>query len=194
MKDVFDKELKSKLENKKIYNYIENNKLKIKQIMNEYTNYIHKIVKNHSLNLTTEDVEEITLDVFLTLWRNTSKLDINSSLPAYIRGITKNLIKLKYREIKIADNIDDYEDTIIDFSNIEIVLSNNEKYAIVMDELNKIKKEDKNIFISYYNDEIKIKELSKIYNMSESKIKSKLFRVRKMINKKLKERGYGING
>ena len=194
MKDVFDKELKSKLENKKIYNYIENNKLKIKQIMNEYTNYIHKIVKNHSLNLTTEDVEEITLDVFLTLWRNTSKLDINSSLPAYIRGVTKNLIKLKYREIKIADNIDDYEDTIIDFSNIEIVLSNNEKYAIVMDELNKIKKEDKNIFISYYNDEIKIKELSKIYNMSESKIKSKLFRVRKMINKKLKERGYGING
>lgn len=194
MKDVFDKELKSKLENKKIYNYIENNKLKIKQIMNEYTNYIHKIVKNNSLNLTTEDVEEITLDVFLTLWRNTSKLDINSSLPAYIGGITKNLIKLKYREIKIADNIDDYEDTIIDFSNIEIVLSNNEKYAIVMDELNKIKKEDKNIFISYYNDEIKIKELSKIYNMSESKIKSKLFRVRKMINKKLKERGYGING
>lgn len=162
--------------------------------MDEYTNYIYKIIKNNTLRLTTEDIEEITLDVFLTLWRNTSKLEVNSSMSSYIAGITRNLIRLKYRELKMADNIDDYEDKIIDLSNIEIVLLNNEKYIIIMEELYKIKKEDKDIFISYYNDEIKIKELSKIYNMSESKIKSKLFRVRKRLNKRLKERGYGING
>lgn len=182
------------MEYRRIYDYIKGDKLEIEQIMNEYTNYIYKIIKNNALILTTEDIEEITLDVFLTLWRNTSKLDVNSSMSAYIAGITRNLIRLKYRELKIADNIDDYQDKIIDLSNIELVLLNNEKYIIIMEELRKIKKEDKDIFISYYNDEIKIKELSKIYNMSESKIKSKLFRVRKKLNKKLKERGYGING
>lgn len=182
------------MEYRRIYDYIKDDKLDIEQIMNEYTNYIYKIIKNYSLILATEDVEEITLDVFLTLWKNISKLEVNRSMSAYIAGITKNLIKLKYRKIKITDNIDDYEDKIIDLSNIEIVLSNNEKYTIIMEELSKIKKEDKDIFISYYNDEIKIKELSRIYNMSESKIKSKLFRVRKKLNKKLKERGYGING
>lgn len=194
MKDIFNKEFKSKLEYRRIYDYIKDDKLEIERIMNEYTNYIYKIIKNYSLILTTEDIEEITLDVFLTLWRNISKLEVNSSMSAYIAGITKNLIRLKYREIKFADNIDDYEGKIIDLSNIEIVLSNNEKYIIIMEELSKMKKEDKDIFISYYNDEIKIKELSIIYNMSESKIKSKLFRIRKKLNKKLKERGYGING
>ncbi|MCI9063674.1 MAG: sigma-70 family RNA polymerase sigma factor, partial [Clostridia bacterium] len=142
---------------------------------------------------TIEKVEEITLDVFLTLWKNTSKLDTNSIMSAYIAGITKNLIKLKYRKIKFLDNIDDYEDKIVDLSNIEMVLSNNEKYMIIMEELRNLKSEDKEVFISYYNNEIKIKDLSKIYNMSESKIKSKLYRVRKKLNKKLKERGYGIN-
>ena len=143
------------MEYRRIYDYIKDDKLKIEQVMDEYTNYIYKIIKNNTLRLTTEDIEEITLDVFLTLWRNTSKLEVNSSMSSYIAGITRNLIRLKYRELKMADNIDDYEDKIIDLSNIEIVLLNNEKYIIIMEELYKIKKEDKDIFISYYNEYVR---------------------------------------
>ena len=60
-------------------------------------------------------------------------------------------------------------------------------------ELEKIKQEDKEIFIEYYYDDKNIKEISKKFNMTESKVKSKLFRVRKRLNKILKKRGYSSN-
>ena len=60
-------------------------------------------------------------------------------------------------------------------------------------ELEKIKPEEKDIFISYYYDDNSIKEISNKLNISESKVKVKLFRIRKRINKVLKERGYGSN-
>lgn len=195
MKDIFEKEFRSKLkvENEKIYTYIENNKLQMKKIMETYNNYISTIIRNSHINLSNEDIEEVILDVFLTLWKNQNKLDINKSMSAYISGITKNLIKYKYRQCKITKNIEEYEEKLIDNSNIEITLLQNEKQKIISEELEKIKQEDKEIFIEYYYDDKNIKEISKKFNMTESKVKSKLFRVRKRLNKILKKRGYSSN-
>ena len=132
MKDIFEKEFRSKLkvENEKIYTYIENNKLQMEKIMETYNNYISTIIRNSHINLSNEDVEEVILDVFLTLWKNQNKLDINKSMSAYISGITKNLIKYKYRQCKITQNIEEYEEKLIDNSNIEITLLQNEKQKI----------------------------------------------------------------
>ena len=95
MKDIFEKEFRSKLkvENEKIYTYIENNKLQMEKIMETYNNYISTIIRNSHINLSNEDVEKVILDVFLTLWKNQNKLDINKSMSAYISGITKNYIR-----------------------------------------------------------------------------------------------------
>lgn len=182
-----------KVENEKIYTYIENSKLQMEKIMEKYNNYISTIIRNSYMKLPNEDVEEIVLDVFFTLWKNQNKLDINKSMAAYISGITKNLIKYKYRQCKIELNIEEYEERLMDNSNIEIFLLKNERQNAISEELEKLKQEDKEIFIQYYYDDKSIKELSKIFNMSESKVKSKLFRVRKRLNKILKKRGYSSN-
>lgn len=182
-----------KVEDRKIYTYIENNKLQMEQIMENYSNYISTIIRNSYIELSSEDVEEVLLDVFLTLWKNQEKLDINKSMSAYISGITKNLIKYKYRQCKENQNIEEYEEKLIDSLNIEIMILQNERQNVIAEELEKIKQEDKEIFIEYYYDDKSIKQISKIFNMSESKIKSKLFRVRKRLNKALKKRGYSSN-
>ena len=83
------------MNNQKIYNYIDDNKLDIQMVMNDYTNYIFSIIRNDYINFSDEDIEEIVLDVFFTLWNNQSKLDINKKMSSYIAGITKNLIKKK---------------------------------------------------------------------------------------------------
>ena len=181
------------MNNKKIYNYMDGKILNIELAMKDYNKYIYKIIKNQYNNFSDEDIEEIILDVFLTLWKNQNKLDINKSMSAYISGITKNLIKYKYRQCKITQNIEEYEEKLIDNSNIEITLLQNEKQKIISEELEKIKQEDKEIFIEYYYDDKNIKEISKKFNMTESKVKSKLFRVRKRLNKILKKRGYSSN-
>ena len=181
------------VKNRKIYNYMSNNILNMEDIMNDYTNYIYTIIRNSYVNLPNEDVEEIVLDVFLTIWNNQNKLDINKKLSSYIVGITRNLIKKKYRNYTTNDNIEDYEDQLVDLTNIELIFSENEKQKVILNELEKMKNEDKEIFIQYYYGERKINEIAKMFNISESKVKSKLFRIRKKLKKVLNGRGYGTN-
>ena len=189
------KEFRSKLKMKdaKIYSYIINNELKMEEIIQEYTNYIYTIIKNYNTNLSNEDIEEITLDVFFTLWKNQFKLDINKSLSSYIGGITKNLIKYKCRQNKLALNIDDFDGELQDFNNIELFLIQDEKKQIIKKELEKIKIEERQVFIMYYYNNTSIKEISKQLNISNSKVKIILFRTRKRIKRALKERGYDSN-
>ena len=86
--------------------------LNIELAMKDYNNYIYKIIKNKYNNFSDEDIEEIILDVFLTLWNNQNKLDINQKMSSYIAGITKNLIKKKYRTNNNDENIEDYVQAI----------------------------------------------------------------------------------
>ena len=122
------------MNNNKIFSYISDNKLDIEKVMDEYSNYVYVIIKNSYTNFSNEDIEEIALDVFLTLWNNQNRLNYNKKLSSYIAGITRNLIKKKYRDIINTDNIEDYEMILSDIENIE---------------LNFIHKENLRIFSSY---------------------------------------------
>ena len=179
--------------NKKIYTYIDDNQLKMEEIMKDYTNYISTIIRNYNTNLSNEDIEEIILDVFLTLWKNQTKLDINKYLSSYIAGITKNLIKYKSRKNKIELNIDDYEGELLNLTNIELFLIQDEKKKIIANQLESIKPKEKDIFILYYYNDMSVKEISRILNISSSNVKIILFRIRKKLNKALKDRGYSSN-
>ena len=177
----------------KIYNYFNGNKLLVEKIVNDFSNYIYAIIRNSNLALLDEDIEEVVSDVVLAIWRNKDKLDLNKDILPYIAGVTKNLIKKKYRDTKIFENIADYEDTLIEKDNIELDFIQYERNESIIKQLDKLKKEDKTIFILYYYNEENIKDIANEMNMSESKVKSKLFRVRKKLKKYLKERGYNSN-
>lgn len=177
------------IKNRKIDNYFKNDILQIENLMDDYTNYILTIIKNFSINLSEEDAEEILLDVFLALWNNQEKLVRDCNMSAYIAGITKNLIKKKYKKLKNVENIEDYDEKLISLDNIELVFSENEKNRDILEEINKMDEDDKEIFIAYYYEEKRIKEIAIMFNFSEAKVKSRLFRIRKKLKKILKERG-----
>ena len=158
----------------------------------EYENNKEKI--NNTLNNELEDEEEIILDVYLTLWNNKDKLDINKSMTSYIAGITKNLILKKARQQKFLENIEEYQEKLANIQNIELDYVESQKNKIIINELEKMKKEDREIFTEYYYEERKIKEISIMFKISESKVKSKLFRIRKKLKNILKEGGYDVNG
>lgn len=169
--------------NKKISSYLTNNTLDIEKVICDYTNYINTIIRNTHVNLPAEDVEEITLDVYLTLWKNQNKLDINKNISSYISGITHNLIKKKYRTYKPSENLDDYENQFADIIDIEINYIESEKNKQIIENLQKLKKEDQEIFIQFYYNEKSIKEIAQTLSMSETKIKAKLFRGRRKLKK-----------
>lgn len=178
------------MKDKKIYDYIRNNELQIEKVLKDYTNYVYTIIRKACSKLPKEDIEEINLDVFLTLWKNQNKLNTNNNMSSYIAGITKNLIKQKYRLIKTSDNILDYEEHLVSTLNIELIHSKNEQNAIIVNELKKLKEEKRSIFILYYYEDKSIKQISSLKKLSESKVKTELFRIRKKLETALKKKGY----
>ncbi len=83
-------------EGKIIKYYKNNNELDIEKIVDEYNNYIHKVIKNMNYyKFSNEDIEEIVADTFFIIWKNREKLDENKMLSSYIAGIVKNLVREK---------------------------------------------------------------------------------------------------
>lgn len=179
--------------NDNIYNYIKNNELEIEAIMKKYNHYIYTIINNLYGMFSKEDEEEMILDVYLTLWKNLEKLDINKSMSAYIAGITKNIILKKARKLKSIENIDEYMEQLESIQNIEIDYAESQKNKFIINELDKMKKQDKEVFLAYYYEGRKIKEIAVLFGMSESKVKSKLFRTRNKLKKILKKGGYDVS-
>lgn len=165
--------------------------MKLEEIINQYTNYLYTTITNMSYgNLSTEDIEEIISDTFFIFWKNKEKFDTNKKLNLYLAGIAKNLIKSKYRKIHINNNIEDYENILIDTYDISYNYEQIEKNRIIEESLNNMSKEDKDMFVLYYYFSKSIKEISKGLNCSEFKIKSRLFRIRKKLKSNLERGGY----
>ena len=171
-----------------ILSFEENGVMNIEMVIETYNSYIYKILKN---SISKEDIEEILTDVFMIFWKNYKKLDRNTEVKPYLVGITKNLILKKYREYSIDfENIELYENDIVYNMNIEELVENKEESKIISDSLINMKDTERKAFIMFYYNQKKIKEISKTLKISEANVKIILHRARKIIKKKLIERGY----
>ena len=177
-----------------IYMYIKDNVLDIDKIIDDFSGYLYTVIQNAG-NFIKEDIEEIISDTYLILWNNQYKLDLDKKLSSYLVGIVKNLIKQKYKIFNNSyDNIESYEDILITNEGLDVVIENNEVNRKIIELLNKLKEDDKEIFYEYYFYSRKIKEIAIENNISESKVKIILHRTRNKLRKELLKGGYSLNG
>ncbi len=178
-------------DSKTIKEFEEANKLDIEKIIKTYNSYLYTIIKKSISN--PEEIEEILSDVFLTLWKNRKILQKDVNVKSYLVGITKNLIKKRYRYYNIEymmESIEDLEDKIeakFDFSNL---IENREKSKIIEESLSEMKYQERQIFDMFYYQNKRINDIARILNISVTKVKVTLYRLRKILKKKFKERGY----
>ena len=96
-----------------IEKYIINGKFDLDKIVDDYSSYVRTIINNAvGNNLNAEDKEEILLDAFFILWKNYNDNKKIYALDSYIAGITRNLIKEKFRKLHYTVDISDYENII----------------------------------------------------------------------------------
>lgn len=177
-----------------IYMYIKEDVLDIDKIVEDFSGYLYTIIQNAG-NFIKEDIEEIISDTYLILWNNQYKLDLDKKLSSYLVGIVKNLIKQKYKVFNNSyENIESYEDVLITNEGLDVVIENNEVNRKIIELLNKLKEDDKEIFYEYYFYSRKIKEIAIENNISESKVKIILHRTRNKLRKELLKGGYSLNG
>lgn len=176
-------------ERKQIKKFIKDNELDLERIIDEYSAYVYKIIKNMAI-LSDEDTEEIVSDTFFILWKNKEKLNEEKLLSSYIAGIVRNLVKEKARVININVDISNYENVIQDYSKIDMLCEQREKISIIERTVKNMKEDDIFIFNCYYYSSMKINEIANILNISEFNVKSRLYRIRKKAKKELLKGGY----
>ena len=171
--------------------YLENGKVNIDKILDDFYGYIYVVVRNSvSILLTDEDIEEIISDVFVAIWKNGENLLNTTALKPYLAGIAKNIIKNKYRKNELNFSISEYEEKLIDNSNLEKQAEEKEQNKIIRNTLKTLKMEEYKAFIMFYYESKTIKQIAKELNCTTGKIKVILHRVRKIIKKKLEDGGY----
>lgn len=173
---------------KQLEYYYKNNEFDMDRIIEDFTPYITTIINNGTNDAVSfEDKEEIFSDTFFILWKNRNRLNINVSLNSYLAGITRNLIKEKYRKLKIVYDIDDFEN--VSLNNINMYENDRELIFDIEQKIKGLKDIDIEIVNLFYYSAISIKDIAKRLNISELNVKTRLHRIRKKIKNELNHGG-----
>ena len=162
------------------------------QIIEQQSGFVASVVYNTANgSLSKEDIEEVTADVFVTLWNNADKVQ-EGKLKGYLCTIarTRTLNKIAANKNRNILNIDDY-DPEDDFS-IEDETEKNDIHKVLRETIDKLKIPDKDILIRYYFYSQTVTQISDGMKINIETVKSKLRRTREKIKKELIERSFTI--
>lgn len=159
-----------------------------KKYMKKYLNYSYTIVFRILIPpYSIQDVEDIVADVFESVWRNISKIDIkNGNIKSYIGSISRNK-SINFLKLKENGNIDLNDELIIEGDNLEEKVIKEILEEKVREEVSKMNEPEREIVIRYYFYYQKISQISKEMDIPENTVKSKLYRSRALLKDKLSE-------
>lgn len=158
-----------------------------------YGAYVAAVVRNQLGTFSTpEDIEELSSDVFATMWRSRHKLKtdhIRGWLGATARNRARDFLRkqslLPVREedyIAIADDKAQY------------LLEEQEQARVVREALTGLSAEDREIFLRRYYYNQSISDISEAMALNENTVKSRLSRGRKKLKEILLQGGYVYEG
>ncbi|CAL2083200.1 RNA polymerase sigma-70 factor, ECF subfamily [Tenacibaculum sp. 190524A05c] len=132
-----------------------------------------------------EEAEEISQDTFIKAYKNLSKFKGDSKFSTWLYKIAYRscLDSLKKnREKYHADTIDEITiNKINSTDNILEEISRKERAVIIKECLDRLPEEERTILWMFYYDELSLKEILEITDLSESNLKVKLHRARKRL-------------
>lgn len=168
----------------------------IKQTDKKYGNYLHKVAFN-ILGLR-EDAEECVNDTYMAAW-NQIPPQIPKKLLAYLGRITRNIsldrfkfLTAKKRNSNMAVLFSELEDCIPSNNYVEGDVEYSELIKVINMFLEECNQEMRNIFVRRYWYCEAISDIALRYKVSESKVKSMLFRSRKRLKIYLDEEGFAV--
>lgn len=161
----------------------------------KYGGLCFRIAGNILLN--HEDVEECVNDVYLHLWNAIPPLS-PTSLPAYICRVARNLALKRFESIHAEKRS---PDMTVPLSEIESFLPDEQALSHTEQEelrsllrlfLSGEPQEARNVFIRRYWFFDSVTDIAQQYSISESKVKSMLFRTRKRLRRYLEKEGFTV--
>ncbi len=168
----------------------------IRNTSQKYGMYLTKIAMNILHN--NEESEECVNDTYLTAWEQIPP-DRPQKLLTYLGRITRCLALNRYdyltaqkRNSEFTVQLTELEECLSRPDTVESHYENGELSSAISNFLRTLEPEKRNIFIRRYWFSDNIIDIAGRFEISESKVKSILFRVRKQLKKHLESEGYRI--
>ena len=153
-----------------------------------YKKYCIRVYKfGYSILKSREESENLTQDVFLSLWENRLKIEKNSSIKSYVFTITYNsaisIIRKKARESQFMEYLKSLQEINVEPVNIEL------EYTELTNKLDEIlqtlPQRQKEIYLLHRVKGLKYSEIAESLNISVNTIENHMSRALKTIRKKL---------
>ena len=160
-------------------------------MIDRYAAYVSTVIYNIIGSfMTVSDVEEVTSDVFLTLWSNAEKVR-PGKVKAYLSGIARNKAREKTREMGRDLPL---EDDVIIISDVDLErdIQAREQESFVRQAVLALPHPDREIFLRHYYYCQTVTQISEEMRINASTVKTKLWRGREKLKEILCEGGYDL--
>lgn len=165
----------------------------IAETKQKYGNYLFAIANN--ILECASDAEECVSDVYLSLWNAIPRAK-PENFKAFISKTARNiaLSRLDYnkaskRDSKMSVLLSEIEDVVPSGDDVDDEMSRSVTADIINSFLAHLPAENRRIFVRRYFFCDSVKDVASRFDISESHVKSSLFRMRKMLKKQLKQGG-----
>ncbi|MGN0592049.1 MAG: RNA polymerase sigma factor [Ruminococcus sp.] len=177
-------------ESKLIHQLKKKNLSALERCIEAYTPYVSTIIRNALRGyISHEDLEELTADVFLSMWEHAEQIQ-SEYLSGYLAAIAKSkACNYMRKNIVITENLDDV--VIVSDENVEEATEQQELTRLLQALLQQLQDKEREIMIRYYYYQQTVSEVAQEMDMNVSTVKTKLSRSRKKLRQMLIERGYG---
>jgi RNA polymerase sigma-70 factor (ECF subfamily) len=157
-------------------------------LIGSYAGYVTAVVYNIIGHImSTPDIEEVVSDVFLALWDNSEKVNVNK-LKAYLGSIARNKAKNKLRELGTALHIED-DIILISDATPESALIAKEEGILVKKAIFAMEYPDREIFLRHYYYYQGVSKIAEEMDMNISTVKTRLARGRQKLKDTFSEGG-----
>lgn len=174
--------------------YWQRSETAIKETDGKYGSYCKSII--HNILQNREDTEECINDTWLHTW-NSIPTERPYEFRTWLGRIARNLAFDRYRRRTAKKRggremdvlLSELEDCLPSIQTVEKELEDAELANLINDFLKKQKKENRMIFVGRYYYSDSVKQIAERYGISESKVKSSLFRTRNGLKTHLEKEG-----
>ena len=159
--------------------------------IDRYSAYVNTIIYNIiGSSIPRADIEEISSDVFFTLWMNAGKIS-HGKAKAYLGGVARNKAKERLRkagmELPLEDDI-----LLISNDNPEKAMQEQELARFLQKAILAMQQPEREIFIRHYYYYQPVSLIAEEMHINVSTVKTRLHRGRKKLKEILSEGGYTI--
>ena len=177
--------------------YFARDEAAIQETQSKYGRYLTKIARN--ILAREQDVEESLNDTYLKTW-NSIPPNRPERLQLYLGKITRELSIDIYRKnhaekrggSEYAVSLDEMNDCIAGASSIEDEVGAKELGGLISRYLKTLSEEKRDVFICRYYHCDPVADICKNFNMTESKVKNMLLRIRAGLKDYLEAEGYAV--